>query len=131
MRAIFAPQRFFFVTPVSRWNEWWMYLRSINNLKRFKDFRFEIDFSQGQNLASTGVYVPYRHVCQPLERVVDVPAFRAVQLSISEQLLSRNVERFRGGLVFKAHRLSYHSTLGSRVTKKKKKYLRSGEEETP
>jgi hypothetical protein len=31
------------------------------------------------------------------------------------------VERFRGGLVFEAHRLLYHSTLGSRVIKKKKK----------
>jgi len=30
-------------------------------------------------------------------------------------------ERFRGGLVFKAHRLLYHSTLGLRVIKKKKK----------
>jgi len=30
------------------------------------------------------------------------------------------VERFRGGLVFKAHRLMYHSTLGSRVITKKK-----------
>jgi len=29
------------------------------------------------------------------------------------------VQRFRGGLVFKAHRLLYHSTLGSRVIKKK------------
>ena len=36
-------------------------------------------------------------------------------------LLSRNVERFRGGLVFEAHRLLYHSTLGSRVIKEKKK----------
>ena len=36
------------------------------------------------------------------------------------QLLSRNVERFRG-LVFKAHTLLYHSTLSSRVIKKKKK----------
>ena len=27
---------------------------------------------------------------------------------------------FRGGLVFKAHRLVYHSTLGLRVIKKKK-----------
>jgi len=27
---------------------------------------------------------------------------------------------FRGGLVFKAHRLLYHSTLGLRVIKKKK-----------
>jgi len=30
------------------------------------------------------------------------------------------VQRFRGGLVFKAHRLVHHSTLGLRVTKKKK-----------
>ena len=29
-------------------------------------------------------------------------------------------ERFRGGLVFEAHRLVYHSTLGLRVIKKKK-----------
>ena len=35
------------------------------------------------------------------------------------QLLSRNMKRFRGGLVFKAHRLLYHSTLGSRGIKKK------------
>jgi len=31
------------------------------------------------------------------------------------------VKRFRGGLVFKAHRLVYHSTLSSRVIKKEKK----------
>jgi hypothetical protein len=37
------------------------------------------------------------------------------------QLLRRNVKRFRGGIVFKAHRLRYHSTLGSRVLKKKRK----------
>ena len=33
---------------------------------------------------------------------------------------SRNVQRSRGGLVFKAHRLLYSSTLGLRVTKRKK-----------
>jgi len=33
------------------------------------------------------------------------------------------VKRFRGGLVFKAHRLVYHSTLGWRVIKKKKKVV--------
>ena len=32
----------------------------------------------------------------------------------------QSVKRFRGGLVFKAHRLLYHSTLGSRVIKKNK-----------
>jgi len=31
------------------------------------------------------------------------------------------VNRFRGALVFKAHRLVYYSTLGLRVIKKKKK----------
>ena len=36
--------------------------------------------------------------------------------------------RFRGGLVFKARRLLYHSTLGSRVTKRKKKHHFAGEE---
>ena len=30
------------------------------------------------------------------------------------------MQRFRDGLVFKAHRLVYHSTLGLRVMKKKK-----------
>ena len=33
---------------------------------------------------------------------------------------TKRVQRFRGGLVFKAHRLLYHSTLGLRVIKKKK-----------
>ena len=31
------------------------------------------------------------------------------------------MKRFRGRLVFKAHRLLFHSNLGSRVPKKKKK----------
>ena len=44
----------------------------------------------------------------------------SVQLSISEQLLGRNVKQFRGGLVLKAHRLVYRSTLGLRVIKKKR-----------
>ena len=39
-----------------------------------------------------------------------------------EQLLRTHVKRFRGGLVFKAHRLLYHSTLGLRVIKMKKDY---------
>ena len=34
-----------------------------------------------------------------------------------------DVERFRGGLVFKALGLLYHSTLGSRVIKKKKRFI--------
>ena len=39
-----------------------------------------------------------------------------------QQLLRRNVKRFRGGLVFKAHRPLYHSTLGSKVKKKKRRW---------
>jgi len=35
--------------------------------------------------------------------------------AFKNKLLRRNVKRFRGGLVFKAHRLLYHSTLGLRV----------------
>ena len=41
-------------------------------------------------------------------------------LLVGGQLLYRNVQRFRGGLVCKAHRPLYHSTLGLRVIKKKK-----------
>ena len=41
--------------------------------------------------------------------------------AIPRGLSTCNVKRFRGGLVFKAHRLLYHSTLGLRVIKKKKK----------
>ena len=37
-------------------------------------------------------------------------------------MLSRKVVRFRGGLVFKAHRLLYHSTLGLRKIKKNKSW---------
>ena len=40
----------------------------------------------------------------------------------SEKYLERC--RFRGGLVFMAHRLLYHSTLGLRVIKKKKERCR-------
>jgi len=35
--------------------------------------------------------------------------------------LRRDVKRFRGGLVFKVHRLLYDSTLGLRVIKKKRR----------
>ena len=45
----------------------------------------------------------------------------SVQFSIQQQLLSRNVKQFRGGLAFKAHRLLYHSTLGLRVIKKRRR----------
>ena len=37
-------------------------------------------------------------------------AWTVVGLRIEEQLLRRNVNRFRGGLVFKAHRPVYHKS---------------------
>ena len=37
-----------------------------------------------------------------------------------EPTVRGNVERLRGGLVFRAHRLLYHSTLGSRLIKTEK-----------
>ena len=40
-------------------------------------------------------------------------------------ILYRNVQRFRGGLVFKACRFVYHSTLSLRVIKKKNRDLNS------
>ena len=46
-----------------------------------------------------------------------------------EQIFHRNVQRFRGGLVFKAHKMLYHSTLGLRVMTKKKKDPGGEEEE--
>jgi len=42
--------------------------------------------------------------------------------TLDETHQHRNVKRFRGGLVFKAHRLSDHSTLGLRVIKKRRSY---------
>ena len=52
-----------------------------------------------------------------------VVVLRSVHFSISQQLLRRNLRRFRGGLVFQANRLMYHSTLGLRVIQKKKKKI--------
>ena len=56
-----------------------------------------------------------------LREFLKLELYRSVQLLIQEQLLYRNVQRFRGGLVFKAHRRLYYSTLGFRVMKKKNK----------
>ena len=46
------------------------------------------------------------------------PRDPTLSVGCDEQLLYINVQRFRGGLVFKAHRLVYDSTLGLRVIKK-------------
>ena len=59
------------------------------------------------------------HSRRPLSSLA-AELYRVVQFSIQEHFLSRILERFRGGLVCKAHRMSYHSTLGSRVMKKRR-----------
>ena len=48
------------------------------------------------------------------------PSRWVADLPVEEPLLRRNGKRFRGGLVFKAHRLLSHSTLGLGEIKKKK-----------
>jgi len=42
-----------------------------------------------------------------------------VPLHLGDLDALQRLKRFRGGLVFEAHILLYHSTLGSRVIKKK------------
>ena len=63
-------------------------------------------------------------VCSIFGRGVLLPGMPARlvrgHVTAARYVLSRNVQRFRVGLVFKAHRLLYHSTLGLRVIKKKK-----------
>jgi len=85
---------------------------------------------------------PNSHGARPVHLIITMTLWiRTSRLSIKNSLshrvvrgspgafrhvLRRNVKRFRGGLVFKAHelvckaqRLLYHSTLASRVIKKK------------
>jgi len=59
-----------------------------------------------------------------LEDIQNLNDFFLRQLEVARPLLHRNVKRFRGGLVFKAHRLLYHLTLGLRAITKKKKFAR-------
>ena len=61
--------------------------------------------------------------CQLVPKVDGPPMPKVDWLvpKVAEQPLRRNVQRFKAGLVFEAHRLVYHSTLCRRVTKKKKR----------
>ena len=71
------------------------------------------------------IYNPNRNACtRSLARIATADAIG--KQDTIPQLLSRNVKRFRRGLVFKAHRLVHHSTLGWRVIKKKKWTALSG-----
>ena len=51
----------------------------------------------------------------------EAEALQGTPVVCTSQFKNNCLERFRGGLVFKAHRLLYHSILGSRVTHKTKK----------
>jgi len=68
---------------------------------------------------------------EPLRGSGLVPVQTPVQFSqpssVNFSQLLINMNRFRGGLVFTAHRLVYHSTLGLRVIKKKKKSTPPGD----
>ena len=48
----------------------------------------------------------------PLGEFFNRELYRTVQLTIREQLLRSKEKQLQGGLVFKARRLLYHSTLG-------------------
>jgi len=71
--------------------------------------------SQGQNLAVTVLYVPYS-----LDSGWGAAPAAASQKGNS-RLKTNFIAEMRSELVFKVHRLLYHSTLGSRVIKIMKK----------
>ena len=57
--------------------------------------------------------------CSRIRTLNGIKGFEVQGLGFRGQGWGVEVKRFRGGLVFKAHRLVYHSTLGLRVIKKK------------
>ena len=72
------------------------------------------------------------HSVRPVHLIITILKWiRTSRSSIKNSLagrvgvLRRNVQRFRGGLVCKAHRLLHHSTLGLRVITKKKVGVRT------
>ena len=69
-------------------------------------------------------------VMQDLERTFQTDRF-GLHPIVARQVLRQSMKRFHGGLVVEAHRLLYHSTLGSRVLIKKKKVQRFFRSEGP
>ena len=59
-----------------------------------------------------GIGIPQKPSGVPLGECFKRELYRTVQLPIQEQLLRSIEKQFQGGLVFKARRLLYHSTLG-------------------
>jgi len=108
------------------------------SIERHATFSFEWAAGQLKRLGKTGLkssigLLPRNHakVCKLSRHFPGYPGkgrdfvLRSVLSGTSSlgTYLDRNVKRFRGGLVFKAHRLVYHSTLGLRVIIKKKKMM--------
>ena len=58
-------------------------------------------------------------------------AAEPAQLSMQEQLLRSNEEQFRGGLVFKARRRLYHSTLGREQSRRRRREIGSAPASPP
>ena len=52
------------------------------------------------------------------------PAFARAEEAAHGPRCVLSTRQFRGGLVFEAHRLLYHSTLGLRVIKKRRRQIR-------
>ena len=67
---------------------------------------------------------------QDLERTFQTDRF-GLHPIVARPVLRQSMKRFHGGLVVEAHRLLYHSTLGSRVLMKKKKVQRFIRSEGP
>ena len=94
---------------------WMSFSQDSNHTPKRAPFRVSLE--KGQESGGGGVDGPGG------ERMRFVQA-RPLRATVQVSPLSK-VRRFRGGLVFKAHRLLYHSTLGSREIKKKKKKRRA------
>ena len=73
------------------------------------------EHERGEGGGGAGGGVGVKNAVQETRALCPIPAGEGIQ----EQLLRRNVRR--GGLVFKAHRLVKHSTLGLSIIKKMKK----------
>ena len=66
-----------------------------------------------------GIFLWARYLCRGLSQGATLKFECRVEGWCLKEALHINVQRFRGGLVFKAHRLLYHSTVGLRGIKKK------------
>ena len=77
------------------------------------------------NIHSTGQLIDAYSFYEPTHRrlIFGRPNLlrQSYDLRRAQTPLRRNVKRFRSGLVLKAHRFVYHSPIGSRAIKKKKK----------